>query len=297
MKILALGPAGTNGHEAAHQLLRWINDGSFTIPGEANPSNISIELCDSHPDVFRRAVDENHYCVVPIESMRGAVDDTVRDFWLKYPFDRTTIMVIGEVSVPIEHVLVMRQGMELNPSTPVLSHPQAITQCRESLRSLGLTNFIPTNSTSGGGRMVAEDDRHGFSAALVSPFAASIYRLQVIKGHMEDARGGVTRFHLLGHHPCPAMEGGKTALIFRAENVPGAVYKAIEPIAEAGVDMTTFHSIQLTPGEYAFYLEFNEHAKTTKGFEIMGKIVRATDRILWLGSFPQERTVLERGAA
>jgi len=181
------------------------------------------------------------------------------------------------------------------PTTPVLSHPQALAQCSESLKSLGLIRSVPTNSTAGAGEMVAREDRHGLSAAIVSPFASTVYRLQVIKNHMEDIRGNVTRFHLLGHRPCPVMDGGKTALIFWTKDQPGALWSALGAIATNGVNMTSVHSLPLgTPGEYAFYIEFDEHSRTRKGFDIMEKLTNSADRILWLGSFPQESAILER---
>jgi prephenate dehydratase len=289
LKMLALGPAGTNGHEAAHQILRRLGDKTLVLP---DADKIGVELCDSHATVFRRAIDEHCYGIVPIESMKSLVDDTIDGFWLRYPFSRTTISVIGEVHLPIEHVLVMRPEMTLDESTPVLSHPQALSQCRGNLKALGLKNFVSTNSTAGAGKIIAEDDRHAFSAALVSPFAATVYRLQVINPHMADSRGSITRFHLLGHQPWRAEEGCKTALIFWTMNQPGALWSALGAFAKNNVNMTSIHSIPLgTAGEYAFYVEFDEHTKTKRGIEIMAQLTAATDRILLLGSFPREEKV------
>lgn len=284
MKILALGPAGTNGHEAAHQILRRLNDKTLILP---NADKIGVELCDSHATIFRRAVDERCYGIVPIESVKSLVDDTISGFWLRYP--PTTVTVIGEVHVSVEHALVTRHDVTLDESTPVLSHPQALAQCRESLKALGLKNFVPTNSTAGGGEMIMRDDRHAFSAALVPPFAATIYRLRIVNPNMADAKGSVTRFHLLGHQPWPAAEGCKTALIFWTKNQPGALWNALGAFAMNNVNMTSIHSLPLgTPGTYAFYVEFNEHTKTKRGLEIMSRLHAATDRILILGSFPRE---------
>ncbi len=292
MKILALGPAGTNGHQAASSIMRL-------MPESARPE---IELCDSHATIFRRVIKEQCVAVVPIENSGegGLVTDTVRGFWLKRPIGWSGTSVIGEITLPIEHVLAMRPGEVLLPTTPVLSHPQALAQCRENLKDLCLIRFVPTNSTAGAGEMVARDNQHGLSAALVSPFAAIVYRLEVIKPHMEDVPGNTTRFHVLGHSEWPPTADCKTALIVWMHDVPLALHNVTWAIGAAGANMSSMEVLRLgTPGKCAFYVEFNEHVGTREGKNIMKRLETVTDRVLWLGSFPQEQSIRERdfGAA
>lgn len=285
MKVFALGPVGTNGHEAACIALYK----SKVVKPETAIEQ--IQLCRSHDEVFERAIDEKGYAVVPVEnSISGLVEDTVHGFWLRCGL-QPAITVIGEVSLSIEHVLVTRYTMQytgtIGGNTPVLSHPQALNQCRSGLQRLGLTNLVPTRSTAEAGALVAHDDEHAHSAALLSPFAAQKYELKVQYSHMEDKSGNTTRFHILGHHEWPVGDDCKTALVFWTENKPRAMTNAVWAISAEGADMSSFHSLSLgRPGHFAFYVEFNEHLRTTEGTRIMNRLKTVTSRILRLGSFP-----------
>lgn len=285
MKVFALGPVGTNGHEAACLALYKSRIAKLEAAIE------EIQLCRSHDEVFERAIDEKGYAVVPVEnSTSGLVADTIHGFWLRCGL-QSAITVIGEVSLPIEYVLVTRYSMRytgaLDVNTPVLSHPQALSQCRGNLQELGLTNLIPARSTAEAGALVAHDDKHAHSAALITPFAAQRYGLKDLCPHMEDKIGNTTRFHILGHNELPVGDNCKTALIFWTENKPRAMANAAWAISAEGADMSSFHSLPLgTPGHFAFYVEFNEHLRTLEGTRIMNRLKTVTSRILRLGSFP-----------
>jgi prephenate dehydratase len=281
MKMFALGPVGTNGHEAASLVLHKLGGAKSEAAIE------QIQLCRSHVEVFRRAVEETGYAVVPIEnSISGLVADTIHGFWLQHK-SQPAITVLGEISLPIAHVLVTRYAKMFDTSMSVLSHPQALSQCRENLEWLGLTNLVPTRSTAEAGALVAHDDRYAHSAALISPFAAQRYQLKVHRLHMEDTRSNTTRFHVLGHSEWPVGDNCKTALIFWTENKPRAMVNAVWAISADGADMSSFHSLPLgVPGQFAFYVEFDEHEKSPKGKDIMDRLKTVTSRILRLGSFP-----------
>lgn len=291
MKILALGPIGTYGHEAAHRALRMLPE-SARVEVEVQ----RILLCDSHAEVFQRVVKENCYAVVPIEnSIAGLVADTIHGFWLQQK-SQPTISVLGEIQLPIEHSLVMRRGKKFNKNSTVLSHPQAISQCRENLQKLGINNTAPTKSTAGAAELIIMKEQYADSAALVSSFAAEKWGLEVLKSHMEDVKGNTTRFHVLGHNEWPVGSEYKTALIFWTKDEPRALANALWAICADGTNMTSIHSLPLgMPGHFAFYVEFGDHQYSIKGIGIMNRLKTVTQRILRLGSFPREQIVIGRG--
>lgn len=282
--VLALGPVGTYGHEAANRVIH-------TLPPDKSQSELAVEriiLCGSHAEVFERITSEDCYCVVPIEnSTAGLVEDTVRGFWLKQA--NIPVSVLGEVLIPIEHVLVMRHGEKLNAKTPVLSHPQALSQCREHLQRLSIEKTVATKSTAGAAELIVNDETWAHAAALVSLFAAERYKLNILADHMEDIRGNSTRFHILGRSFCPPAENCKTALIFWTQDKPRAMANAIWAISADDANLSSFHSIPLgISGMFAFYVEFDEHLGTAKGKDIVARLNTVTEDVLYLGSFPKE---------
>jgi prephenate dehydratase len=127
----------------------------------------------------------------------------------------------------------------------VMSHTQALGQCRITLRQLGLTP-VPEADTAGSARLVAESDDLT-TAAIASRLAAEIYGLKILKSDMEDEAHNTTRFVVLAKDPDDAEPGSGpviTTFLFRVRNVPAALYKALGGFATNGVNMTKLESYQ-----------------------------------------------------
>lgn len=278
MKIAALGPDGTNGHQAALTTLTRMG-----LKGTDN-----IVLCDTHAEVFLQA-SKGSLGVVPVEnSSEGLVADT-RSFWLRQR-DNPAFSVIGELCLPIQHCLLVRPGVSSETITAVTSHPQALGQCRECLAQMGLTETVLAKSTAHAAALVASDDRYATTAALASPLAAQVYGLDTLRSHMEDSHENETRFHVLGPTQPEPTSSDRTAAICWIENENGTLARIATIISEQSVGISSFHSLPLgRSGEYAFYLEFGEHVRSERGGHILANLKQASARVLVLGSYPQEK--------
>ncbi len=66
------------------------------------------------------------FAVVPIEnSLAGSVGETI-DLLIS-----RNVRVVGETSVPVSHCLIIHKDTTLDRIRKVMSHPQALAQCRE----------------------------------------------------------------------------------------------------------------------------------------------------------------------
>jgi prephenate dehydratase len=138
------------------------------------------------------------------------------------------------------------KGAGLDTIKRVMSHTQALGQCRKTLRSLGLKP-IPEADTAGSARLVAEQGDPSL-AAIASKLAAEIYGLDILRSDIEDEAHNTTRFLILAKDPDDAEpEDGPviTTFLFRVRNVPAALYKALGGFATNGVNMTKLESYQL----------------------------------------------------
>lgn len=181
------------------------------------------------------------YAMIPIEnSVAGRVAD------IHHLLPDAGLFIVGEHFLRVRHQLLVRKGTPLEKIKKVLSHTQALGQCRNNLRKLGLTP-VPEADTAGSARMVAESDDPSI-AALASSLAAEIYGLEVLRADMEDQDHNTTRFVILASEPDDADPGEGpfvTTFIFRVRNVPAALYKALGGFATNGVNMTKLESYQL----------------------------------------------------
>jgi prephenate dehydratase len=181
------------------------------------------------------------YAMIPIEnSVAGRVAD------IHHLLPKAELHIAGEHFLRVRHQLMALPNASLATIKKALSHTQALGQCRNTLRALGITP-VPEADTAGSARLVAESGDTTL-AAIASSLAAEIYGLKVLKADIEDEQHNTTRFVVLANepdHPRPGDGLIVTTFIFRVRNVPAALYKAMGGFATNGVNMTKLESYQL----------------------------------------------------
>src|SRR5437660_4026175 len=117
MRVAFLGPSGTFTEEA-------LRASAPSAVDEVPYPTVYETVMAVHTGDVERAV-------VPIEnSIEGAVTATLDTL----AGEAGDVRIIGEVVHPISHCLLARRKLALDEITRVISHPQAIAQCRRFLR-------------------------------------------------------------------------------------------------------------------------------------------------------------------
>ncbi|MFC4078357.1 prephenate dehydratase [Salinithrix halophila] len=245
--VAYLGPRGTFTHEATRAL--FPEDHTLHTP------------CDSIPDVLT-AVDRGEfpYGVVPVENaIEGSVTLTLD--WLVHHVD---VPITGELIYPIaQHLMVhsSRAGEPLSKITRVLSHPQAVAQCRGFLRE-NLPKAVVTyvDSTADAARQVR--DHASETWAAIGPFMAhQLYGLQLAAQQIQDYENNFTRFIVVGKewaHPLVLPESRKSSLLVALpSDYPGALYKVLQSFVEEGINLSRIESrpTKKKLGTYHFFID------------------------------------------
>lgn len=277
--IVVLGPAGTNGHEAAERMKK------IAFPG---PAEVEIVFVPRNQDVLSKVAFDKQVGVVPIESAAAGYVSEVVQFWSSN--SGREIRVIGEIELPVQHNLLVYETITSSTEIEAIaSHPQALSQCAKNLASLGWSDLRPTTSTAKAAELVANDESYRNVGALASPFAGRIYGLKTLRTNLEDYPSNATRFHLIAPAKSPLAETeptgqDRTAIMFTIKNEPSSLKKALDCIV---VNMSTMHSIPMgVPGKFSFYCEFESHGQDVLGKKILRDLSLATDQVLFLGSYP-----------
>src|SRR3954469_11890456 len=144
---------------------------------------------DTFADVIRATVEgEVSYGVLPIESsLAGPVNET-HDLLYE-----SAVSIVAETSIPIRHHLVAREPLSLEDIRIVKSHPVALEQCRELLRSLTNVQAIATSTTAAAAAEVAAGTEEG-EAAIVGERALRLYTLHAVARDVGDHPEAYTRF-------------------------------------------------------------------------------------------------------
>ena len=195
--------------------------------------------------------------MIPIEnSIAGRVAD------IHYLLPRSDLSIIGEWFLPIHHQLMAPRGAKLSDIKTVESHVQALGQCRNAIRKLGLKSIVAAD-TAGSARIVAERGDKS-CAAIASRLAAEIYGLDILAQDVEDESYNTTRIVVLAREPQWAKPNNGpvvTSFVFRVRNLPAALYKAMGGFATNGVNMTKLESYMVDGNFFAtqFFADVDGH--------------------------------------
>jgi prephenate dehydratase len=192
---------------------------------------------------------EAEYGVLPIESsLAGAVAET-HDLL----YERA-LSIVGETVLAVRHCLAAPGPVPLDAIRRVYSHPSALEQCRALLDSLPAARLIPVATTAEAAQHVAEE-QDAAAAAIAGEEAVRLYGLTLLRDDVGDGPA-FTRFVSIAPYTRigDVGEQPRTAFTFQTDHRPGALFRAIEPFARAGLDLVRLVSRPLpaTPWRYRF---------------------------------------------
>ncbi len=191
-------------------------------------------------DVFEAVESgEVKYGMIPLENSYAGRVSEIHDLLQKY-----NLSIVAEHFFPITHNLVGLDGAGLEDIKEVLSHPQALMQCQNNLRSLNVKIGEFSNTAEAAKFVAARADKS--KAAICSQMAAELYGLKIIKENMQDVgNDNVTIFIVIAKEQAdidPKSAPTITALLFTIRNIPGSLYKALGGFATNGVSLIKLES-------------------------------------------------------
>ena len=259
------GPEGTFTHQAARS--------RFGASVDYLPC---IEISDVFASVDKRTAD---YGVVPIEnSTEGQVNATLDEL------TKTPLKVYAEICLPVRHHLMARGPWE--GIAKVYSHPQILGQCRRWLAEhMPRAELIPAATSSRSAAMAAGEPG---SAAIAGRLAAELYGLTVLRENIQDQPGNMTRFLVLSRQVSRPTGGDKTSVVFKVRHQTGALYEALAPFREAGLNMTKIESrpSRVKAWEYWFFVDFEGHEEEERVKSALQELARHCEMLTVLGSYP-----------
>ena len=268
LSIAYLGPEATYTHIAA--LNHFRHSGVF-IP-QKNIRDIFLE-------VDRGAC---QYGVVPVEnSIEGAVNHT-----LDLLFE-TDIKICAEIYQVISHDLLSESG-NIEDVRVIYSHPQPFGQCRSWLQKNLPDAKLEECSSTSHAAMLVKGNKH--AAAIASSKAAQVYDLKVVESRIEDSSKNQTRFLVIGKNEAAPRTGkDKTSIMFVTSHVPGALFQALQPVAELDVNMVKLES-RPTKNEnwnYFFIMDLEGHMEDAPIAAIINQMKHRCLFLKCLGSYPR----------
>lgn len=282
VKVAFLGPLGTYSHDAALQMY-----------GEA----MQAMPVEGFNEIFAAVESgEADFGVAPIEnSTEGAVNQT-HDLLVQ-----SNVHIGGEIRLRIQHCLLSSCD-DLSAITAVHAHPQSLAQCRQWLNAnLPGVELISESSNAAAAEAAASASTSAATsatnlapkriAAIASASAGTRYGLNALAQGIEDITNNTTRFIVIGLQPSAPTGQDVTSLLMSASHKPGGLRRMLQPLEDAGVNMTRIESrpARTQMWEYVFFIDVTGHHEDEKLSTVLKTLKEETPLLRVLGSYPRAR--------
>jgi chorismate mutase/prephenate dehydratase len=269
LPVVYLGPKGTFCEQAAHSF--------FDIEPTMYIDKNSIK------EIFRSVSSgEAEFGVVPVEnSIEGSVN-IVLDLLLE-----SGCMVYGEVEEKIRHNLLAPREVTFNNIKTVISHPQALSQCRPYLEeNFPNVKLVESSSTAAAVKRVS---KLSHAAAIGTELAAQFYNMQILARGIEAYPHNYTRFLVIATKDHTPTGKDRTSIIFSLPHTPGALQKALKPFSSRNLNLTKIESrpTRNKPWEYLFYCDFKGHRLERLCSEAIQELESLCAFLKVIGSYPR----------
>ncbi len=265
-----LGPKGTYCEEALYVYLGMRAMETVPYPGVEQVLTAVREGEISHG-------------MVPLEnSTEGTVNLTL-DLITGEP----ELKIAGEVILPVKHNLLTKRGISKEEISLVVSHPQALAQCRKYLtRHFPGVSVYEVNSTAEAAQMVAKGN--DCMAAIGNEKAAVYYGLDIIESNIQDCEENRTRFVVISKKEGPVIRPAKTSLVISITDRPGGLYQILKEFALFNINLTKIESrpAKKTFGDYLFFIDLVGHREDPVVKDCLEAVEDLTASFRILGSYP-----------
>tara|TARA_Y100000389_G_scaffold40625_1_gene35207 strand:+ start:905 stop:1735 length:831 start_codon:yes stop_codon:yes gene_type:complete len=227
--------------------------------------------CKTFDECFLKASkDPNSKIIIP-ESNR-----ITGNIGIEYLIFEYRLNIYSEYFQKIEHNLLGLSGTKISDVKDVYSHGQALSQCSKFIKSHNLIEHVRAD-TAGSAQMISKN-KDKTKAAIASSLSAKTYNLEIIKKNIENEKGNLTRFLIMGKNISQPEYGKKkyiTSFLFKLKSKPAALYQSLGGFAINGVNLTKLQSYpeKNTFNSFFFLCDLDGHIediKVQKSLEELG---------------------------
>jgi len=201
-------------------------------------ADADIIPCKTFDECFVKASkDPNSKIIIP-ESNR-----ITGNIGIEYLIFEFRLNIYAEYFQKIEHNLLGLPGTKVSEIENVYSHAQALSQCSKFIKSNNLIEHVRAD-TAGSAEMVSKS-KNKKKAAIASTLSAKTYNLEIIKKNIENEKGNLTRFLIMGKNISQPEFGKKkyiTSFLFKLKSKPAALYQSLGGFAINGINLTKLQS-------------------------------------------------------
>ena len=234
-------------------------------------SKAEIIPCKTFDECFLKASKNDESRIVIPESNR-----ITGNIGIEYLIFKYRLNIYAEYFQKIEHNLLAIPGTKIDNIKNVYSHAQALSQCSKFIKKYNFNENVRAD-TAGSAEMISRN-KNKQDAAIASTLSAETYGLEIIEKNIENEKGNLTRFLIMGKKILqPEFKNKKyiTSFLFKLKSKPAALYQSLGGFAINGVNLTKLQSYpeKNSFNSYFFLCDLDGHIeepKVQKSLEELG---------------------------
>ncbi len=166
--------------------------------------------------------------------------------------------IIGEHYLNIHHNLMVLKGQSLTDIHEVRSHPMALLQCREYLKTRPHIKMVEDVDTAETAKQIEEHSLKGI-AAIAPKVAAELYNLDIVASDIQTIKNNATRFIIVKtkNKELPKEDINKASVRFITDHKRGSLAAMLNVMSDCNLNLTKIQSLPIieTPWKYAFFVD------------------------------------------
>lgn len=236
-------------------------------------SDVAVAECMSFESLVGSLLNgESSVSVMAIEnSIAGSI---IPNYAL---IDKHNLQISGEHYLDIHQNLMALKGQDIAEIKEVHSHPMALLQCMDFLKTHPHIKLVEDKDTAETARRIRENQIHGI-AAIASKTAAKLYDLEILAPEIQTINNNMTRFVILEKEAHGKTNGqiDKASLKFELEHKRGSLAAVLNVMSDCKLNLTKIQSLPKieTPWKYAFFVDvtfesYRDYEKAKSVIEIL----------------------------
>lgn len=221
------------------------------------------------------------YGVLPIENSYAGSVNAVYDLMKEHKF-----YIVKSLRMPVYHNLIVNNGVKISDIKEIISHEQAINQCRKYLEKFPGVKITPVANTAVASKMVKDSGRTDLGA-LSSRECAEYYGLKILDADIQDSNSNYTRFIVIAKD-LELFDGAKKLSIMTTlPHTPGSLYKLLAKFYSLGINLTKLESRPMTGAnfEFMFYFDFEGDIKSQAVLNLIAELDVGAEAFTFLGAY------------
>lgn len=246
--------------------------------------------CQKFQDILMQVeTGQADYGILPIENTSSGSINEVYDL-----LQQTSLSIVGELTHPIKHCVLVSTKTTLQHIETIYSHPQPFQQCSQFINRFPHWKIEYCESTAAAMEKIAAI-KSAKVAALGSEAGGALYNLEALEYNLTNQQQNTTRFIILSKKAIEVSEQvpAKTTLIMATGQQSGSLVEALLVLKEHDIIMTKLESRPNNgnPWEEMFYIDLQANLRSDAMQSVLKNLAPLTHSLKILGCYPSENIV------